>query len=707
MAGTHVFYNGVLMRDCETKLFDQESVLDDSRNLLTTKFNISVESTVFGFFNGAASEPGTEEDLLSHPSTVITDSDGNTATDRMHFIQNRLNQPRKDFYYATHGGKREDIDESVTQIMLAATGSDIGDEVTPQYFQDVLGNDLVLSYKTGYNSNEGDANDGKIPRHNVVDTNNGPLPKNVRITQLFGGRAFRVSFEIEVHRHLCLEQEPTTIKPDGIGENDDPEANEFVISNTWSSSETCDEAFRRSRVVEGTLRVRDQRYWAHGFRSLCLPGLMPGYRRVSQHFVSDPTNLVLKYRVEDRQAEAAPPWPAIDWVMVHTDSAKNEYGMVERQLSLKLIGQPHASKSLLVGIALNILDSRFRGAAAPMNDPDKLLQLRPVPFTREGLIITQPSDKPEVELVCNIRLHVAGIGGFEGAISSSGMQLGIAGYNPDNWPAPRPYDANTPAGIFACYLQSPCNQWHGMPEWQTLNLDATGTNNYAPVSPTNAGNYWEETDYQEYQSAIPLTGGKTADVNRTEHINMPYTHYEVDNRYTRDVGKMILPYSTSRDVAEEGADPDIRTAAVIPIHAGLQKRVITVVATRHGRPPEIPEPADELIDPNGITEHLIDSAEMVIDGPRASSDQSHRVFTIQAKFVYGLVRTIANTEVFRSANNPSLISVPGNNWLPGFSFFSRGRVEYHNDPDYGILNAAPYRDPGDTYDANTGGPAEA
>jgi hypothetical protein len=700
MSGTHVLYNGVELRDCETKLFDQKVTLDDARNLLTSRFHIRVESTVFGLYY-----QDYLEDAKAHPSTVVTENieSDRTATDRMHTIQKRLSQPRKDFWYATHGGRNEDVDENVYQILVAATGEDPGTEGDPEFFKDVRGDDIEIRFQDGYHESSG--NSGKLPRANLIDVNRGPIPLDVQITQLFGGRAFRISFEIEVYRHLCLTQEDVETKPSDIGEDDNPEPNEFVISNTWSSEETCDEVFRRSKVVEGTLRVRDHRYWAQGFRSLCLPGLLPGYRRMSQRFASDPTNLVLKYRIEDKQAEAAPPAECVDWVMSHIDSSKDEYGMVERQLSIKLTGKPRTPKANLVGIGLNILNSRFAGASAPIVDENQFKVVRPVPFYREGLIITHATDKAEIEIVCNVRLHIAGIGGFETAVEESALPLTIAGYNPDNWPSPRPYDADTPAGIFACYMQSPCNQWHGMPESQSLTLEGYDTDNNAPSSPDTAPNYWEEADYAEYLSPVPIL--ETADVHRTDHISYPYTHVEIDTRYSLSHGRMVLPYSIPRDANEaiEGADPVYASLAVFPIHAGVHQRVITVNATRHGRPPELPEPARYLVDPNGITEQLVGKSEIVLDAPQASSDQSHRVFSVQGKFTYALARPIENTEVYRSANNPALRTIPADNWLTGLSFFSRGRIEEHAARDsYGTVRRyerAPTQNPGHGYDPDS------
>ena len=209
MSGTNVFYNGVLMRGCKTLAFDQQMIADDARNHVTSKFVIKVESFVFGFFNGEASSPSNEGQLLSHPITTINKSTGTddtrgTATDRMGIIQRLLKEPRKDFYFATHGGQREDVNESVYQILLAATGADdIGTEAEPKFFKDVFGNDLQVRYLKNFS----DPFTAKIKRSDVIDTNSGPIPLDVQITEFYGGKAFRIVFTIEVHRHLCYSQD--------------------------------------------------------------------------------------------------------------------------------------------------------------------------------------------------------------------------------------------------------------------------------------------------------------------------------------------------------------------------------------------------------------------------------------------------------------------------------------------------------------------
>ncbi len=711
MSGTHVFYNGVLLRDCETKSFKQDVILDESRNLVTNRFRIRVESLVYGF------RTASEEESLTHPSTVTLQrpegSTSQTAIDRMHLIQNKLNQPRGDFFYATNHGRRVDAtSDNIYQILVAATGQPTGTVESPEFFKDINGDDITIRFKDDYHISGGDT--GKLPRVNLLDTNNGPTPIDVTLTDVLAGQSYRISFEIEVHTHLCLNQEAEEIKPEGIDEDETVDPNPYIISNSWSSEETLDDSWLRTRSITGTLRVRDQRYWAQGFRYLCLPALLPGYRRVSQKFASDPTNLVLKYRVEDRQAEAAPPWPCVEWSMTHIDSARNEYGLIHRQLRISLTGAPKARKETLIAVALNVLNARFTGATAL----EDIRETRPISFFREALIITQSSDKPIVELLCDLKLNLAGIGGFERAAEASASSLpallGGVAYDPDNWPAPRPYDAESPAGVFACYLQSPCNQWHGIPRYQRLDLgdyrnDLTSEqeeNSLPSYDPPEVPiEYWKESDYAAYQVTVPFPASMLqADANRATHRTYPYVHVEIDTRYEHNVGQMVLPLSKPR--TPSSSFPTItETVAVIPIHAGVQRRVVTVIASRNGFPPELPEPAKVLKDYNGITEKLVGTAKIVIDAPEASADQTHRVYRVQGKFEYALSRPIdgAAGEIYRIANNPMLVTTPQDNFLSGLALFSRGAIEMHSadgtspsyrDQGYNPINPGQVVNPG-------------
>ncbi|MBX3422207.1 MAG: hypothetical protein KF752_11690 [Pirellulaceae bacterium] len=699
MSGTHLYYNGVELRDCVTHKFTQDAEKDESGTTIYSRFRIRVSSTVFGFMGGDDNAEDYDE-LTSHPSTVETTEKKITTVDRMQIIHRRLSTPRRDFWYAVHDtSKADEVSPNGIkyQVLLAACGNNIGSEDDPKYIQGLFG-DVKIEYETGANAEQ-----FKILRHKCVDANNGPKPIDVSIEEVISGKAFRISFEIEVCRTLCLSISSTSTVPSGISPSTDgTKSNKHVLSNTWSTEETCDDEFVRTQIIQGELRVRDHQTWAQAMRYLCLPHLRPGYRRKSVRFSSDPTNIVLKYRIEDQQAEAAPPWPAVKWKMEHTDSAINENCQVTRQLRIELTGKPRTPRIQLVGAALRLLDARFNNASAVNGDPRRTKDIKQAPYRRNALVVTQSIDKPIVGLYCEIMIQGEPTGGpaslSRALVESSNPVLNpdlFPSYSPDYWPVPRPFDLNTPVGIFATYLQSPCNQWHGIPGKQTIsfanNVYDTGSDNppgnSTPTpSPLTTEKYWAQADYLVFNSPVPFVEEAIAPVDASPATNAEarkfmYTHVDIDMEYDVDHGKVILPLSGPRNMRPlvEGSQqpkPWNRTAISINLHPGVMTRILTVNATRIGRPPELPVPAQYLIDPNGVVEELVDCTKMILDAPRMSIDNANRVFTAQMKLTYLLARPLNINEVFRVPNNPSLNSFPSNNWTPGMAIFSAGRIDY-------------------------------
>lgn len=690
--GTCVFYNGVLMRDCKTESFRQSLVVDEATNSTHSRFDIKVSSLIFGFWEGESGNIVNESQFKSHPSTIENSRDdggGVTAIDRMIQIQRRLSQPRKDFFYAMTGGQKENRAEDVYQILVAATG------VQPSegqiYFKGIFGEDVEIRYADKYHpsqlSTSINPEPQKIVRDRCFDTNNGPITKNIEITEIWGGKAFRVNIEFEIHRTLCAEIDPlTSTGPSstlGIG----IEANENVLSNTWSSEETVGEDWRRTKVVEGTLRTRGNRTisdWAQNFRHLAVPGLLRGYKRKSMRFATDPTNLVLKYRIEDEQAEAAPPEGCIDWEMEHTDSAINEYGQIRRQLTIRLIGAPRSKRLTLVAIALTLLNARFPSASYPNFG---LAQINPRNgYIRNALVITTRTKEPIVDLVCDITIKQNTPDAFNQAVDASTSDLSIDGYSPDAWPVPRPYDAKDPVGIFGTYFQSPCSPWHGMPRVQRLDVE-----NEVPIAPDGspAADYWVSSNYPDYavfDSPVDLSTYERPVYTVPQDTAFPYTHVDIDCEYETTEGKMVLPLSGMRNLqptVTEGPQPNpvYTNICVIPIHPPVMHRILRVNCTRHGRPPELPQPAESLVDPNGVLEFLVGTTRLVLDAPQLTPDGANRIFSSQMKLTYVLNRPLEHYERFRSANNPALVTAPGDNWVPGAAIFSRNRIEYHEEPE--------------------------
>ncbi|MFO0940065.1 MAG: hypothetical protein U0930_04795 [Pirellulales bacterium] len=259
----------------------------------------------------------------------------------------------------------------------------------------------------------------------------------------------------------------------------------------------------------------------------------------------------------------------------------------------------------------------------------------------------------------------------------------IAGYNPHVWPTPRPYDTKDPVGILGCYFQSPCSPWHGI-----FRNDKNTLANDKPLMPdsTYASNYWESAnnpDYAVFESPIAFNDAATVTVS--QHHSFPYVFCEIDTTYSSNEGMMVLPLSGMRNLVSQVSEgpqstPVFTSIATIQIHPPVMYRTIRVNATRHGRPPELPDPAKILIDPNGVPETLVGEPEMILEAPQLAKDNANKIFKSQMKLTYVLSRPLASTERYRSGNNPSLITSPGHNWVPGAAIFSRNRIEYHEEP---------------------------
>jgi hypothetical protein len=293
--------------------------------------------------------------------------------------------------------------------------------------------------------------------------------------------------------------------------------------------------------------------------------------------------------------------------------------------------------------------------------------------------------------------------GINNAALIGGVPNPFAGYNPERWPTPRPFDSNSPWGIFATYLQSPCSVWHAMPDYQRIQFDTGGANpvgNDAPgVMPPEASKYWVQPEYTYYPSPTafndndnsPATTHNAPGASFATHEIFPYTHVDIDTRYSADSGMIALPLSGRRiGRPKNGGGNAESTIVTIPIHGGVMTRTLVVNATRHGRPPELPEPRQRLVDPNGVIETLIDKTDLVIDAPKLSSDNTHRIFSAQMRITYVLSRPLTTTEKYRAANNPMLNSYPGHNWIPGTAMFGQNRIEYDERLEEGTSGPVNY-----------------
>jgi hypothetical protein len=629
---TTLVYNGIVMRDCTTEDFSHSVELDSSgTDVLFSKFRIRVSSTLT-----AAREIGIPFGVQSVA--------GLTAVQRATDINSRLWEPRKDFWFLVDDGVQDEQTGANPQdgVLLIATGNPNGS--MPNH---------PLS-ATLY---------ADIARSTVLDTNNGPKPINVKIDQIFGGRAMRVSFEIEVSRKLCSGQ--PDFPPSGFGPVG---SDNRVLSNRWSLSESKDENWLTTRSFAGTLRVSHHSHWPHLMRYLVIPPLLRGYRRVRQSFSDDPTGLVLKYEVEDQQAEAAPPWPAVQWRAHHAETTTQNGAVLGGEISVRLTGPPGVDKVQLIASAGKVATDRITGLATlwqggardgfqvQLNSASivNVLNEPTIEFKAQVTYVGYTKDTPGF-LQKNARSLSVRINEMGRPLTTlTGTDpYEIEGYDPKVWPVPLPFDSPSPAGTFACYLQNPCSVWHGFPQ----GLDPGYISPPARPAVRPAG-YPDQSEITNYPDPLPEDQTYLREYTPSDAKNdiytFPYTFVELSQTYETKTGWSQLPMADT--------DANQKTALLVKLHGRVTGRILVMEASRDGRMPSVPQVVEDGIDPNGGREVLA-SVRYQLKAPELLADGAGRRYAVRTEFTYLLERGIRDIDKMRGATSQLDKLQPSANWL--------------------------------------------
>jgi hypothetical protein len=631
---TTLIYNNVVMTDCELLGFNQEVQYDDSKtDVICSRFNIRVASTL------------TAKTYQANSFGINTFS-GTTVVQRMHDIRTRLEQARGDFWLLVDSCVTDEKHGATVldQPLLIATGQIDGMYEGTQY-----GTEMNVHPFSTNNQTVQYGIEGTVLREKVLDCDNGPKPKKVVIQQIFGGRAMRVEFEIEVCLRLC--HDFTERKPivDGALEPDNR-----IVSNRWYIEETKDENWITTKSLQGTLRVAHSAYWPHAMRFLCVPPLLKGYKRINQNFASEPTGLILKYRIDDRQAHAAPPAPAIAWTGHHVETATGNEGLTKNgEVQLTLTGPPGVNKQELIAVAGKVIVNRIRGLAPP--NPDNPTDIDLVILKNASIV--DVLHEPTIEM----RVQVQYMGSDPKSLALRVKQMGsplnesqyendpftIAGYHPRSFPIPLPYDSQRPAGIFACYLQNPCSVWHDIP-------GGIGPESTEIEPPTYPG-YGEadESDPGEYESPGDLDEDDPPTSTDSNVYKYPYTFVEIESRYLLDNGWIQLPLA---DPASE------KSAALIKLHGRIAKRILTMTAKREGKQPTIPSLNEDVVDHNGYRE-VLEIINIASKAPKLGPNGYSRTHEFFIELVYLLEKAPSNTDKLRVGSTPLDRFSPNSNWI--------------------------------------------
>lgn len=627
---TTLVYNDVIFRDCETKLFDQTVEYDESHtDLLLSRFRIRVASTLVAVSNTAVTSFG------------ITTPVGATAAQRAKDIHARLSEPRKDFWFLVDAGvSNEQLNGGLSvdgNLLIAAGNPD--------------GTMLIHPLSSQFTSSD------TVTRDSVVDVDNGPKPGKINITEIIGGRSFRVEFEIEICRKICVPGY-TDSQPDYSLFGNTQSTESKVLSNRWSLDESKDENWITTRVLQGTLRVTHKSFWPHLLRTVCVPPLLRGYKRVRQSFVDDPTGLVLKYRIEDQQAHASPPWPAIGWKAHHAESASGPNGSIlTGEISVRLTGPPGVDKVQLIGAAGKIAVDRIKGLVPEFVDGERDYKTQII-----NASVVNVLHEPTIELRVQAKyttddqkralaIRIQGMGQPLTTLTGTGGTdpYLVEGYDPRVWPVPLAYDSKEPAGLFACYLQHPCSVWHSMPagtlpgvieEPERKEVESSGY--------PDAEIYSSSHDLPEDTTFLnpPVAGPSD---KKIDIYNYPYFFVDLENEYQIDTGWSQLPYANT--------DPAAKSALLVRLHKPVAQRVLTMIATRDGQMPLIPSLAEEKTDHNGIRE-VLSQVSITPKAPEIMADGSGRRYSVRVQLVYLLERAPTALEKLRGGSTQLDKSAP-------------------------------------------------
>lgn len=601
-----IYYNGVILRDCEVKSFDQQIVLDEGgTDVLYSRLSISVSATLVDYYYSASN---------TLPTTIALDNAILATVERMDVLTQRLSEARKDFWFIVGGQSPPSVHDELTQVLAAGELS-------------VGGVDTISAHPT-------DGAHGTLPRADYIDCEGGPHPMNVRIEQIFGGRAMRVNATFKVCRKVC-DSSFVDAKPD---EDPNIQSSPFVLSNRWYLDESKDDNWVTTKTLQGTLKTAHPTYFSQLYRSLVLPPLMKGYYRVNQSFVSDTTNTTLKYRVTDRQMHAFAPPPAIKWNGTHTESTTKQGARQTANVSVRLQGPPGVNKSDLIAAAGRVITSRI----ASLQNKDKPAGQDSYETVLQNLNIVDHLGEPTIEMSASALYTSAEYKWLAMRVKTMTREdddFDIDGYVPTEAPVPLPYDSATPAGIMGCYLQHPCSVWHGI---GGSNIEEeTGVTNTRP-DPKEA----YPADSYEYPPPKSLTvDDDKIEYDTSERYNVfkyPYNYYTLSHRYNQPQGVLQLPFASNDDQV---------TAAILKVHSGIAEKIIEFEGTRDGRPPVIPEPLEEFTDANGVRQVLIDFT-VITRAPELTSDGHTHRHGIAGKIIYALERPLTTEERYATGSLP-------------------------------------------------------
>lgn len=388
----------------------------------------------------------------------------------------------------------------------------------------------------------------------TTDANNGPRVNKVSVKPC-GSGSMRIRVVFEISKIVCTD-------------NPSP-----VIGNRWQVVDDIDDQWRTTRTTRGKLRLCNAVHNPQAFRHLVVPQLSDGFQRVRMHFQGELNALELSYEVVDRQLLGdAPPAPGLRLTGTHTESLTRNGMSSVGEVFVRLDGPPGADHQVLIEQAVRIIGAKLQAAKfAAKKDA----------WIWHELIITDyfGNESCSVDARARVQRSVdARADGGEALVLGNmlmetlGRPLDLGGdYNRFRVLAPALYPTTT-IGLFACHLQSPCEDNHAMP--QAANRvdgggDSPGQSNEEPT-------YNVTYDPSGEQVEIDSPG------LNSDQVEAMYTFTSVEWLIETDEGYVAMPYGDQLPASDA-------TVANIRLYAPVAKLHVKIAAERIGEWPKIPE----------------------------------------------------------------------------------------------------------------------
>jgi hypothetical protein len=463
------------------------------------------------------------------------------------------------------------------------------------------------------------------------DVDQGPKPEVLALSQIVSDRLFRIRFQVKCSKLECL-RAPGQTSAVPIP---------YVIANRWGVSESMDEKFYTTMVVRGRMKVSTPHISPHTHKGLIIPGLNPGFKRQSVLIAVSPNGLEAEYEITDRQVYEAAPSPATKISGSYSESTGTGF-LWYSQANVRVEGSPESNRRQLITLATRIIDAKLAlSVKGSFATGYQLLNFQITESIGEGNSVECSARIRHIkqETAEDYRALLASLRANLGKRLELQQPDGTGTYDPtiSRFPAVYGYDPHGgvrgPAGVLAlrCAMHDPCSPDKFYIRGRPAQIKKQEEKSTAVV-------------VKQSQSSLPPPYYPSPyDPSHAEKI---YTHYEVQSRYANNHCRVQLP------IADSGLAETADSSVVATLARPQARREVTVMASRIGDWPELPEPKDTYTNGN-ITGTLL-RHEMRPQPVEVTAEGKEKVFKIAASYLYALNRMPLPTETLRVGALPFL-----------------------------------------------------